>query len=70
MTIALASIVIIIGVLAWMSGAFNGYSVFALLGEIIRSTDGKMTGLLLVGCIVVIIILALRASGKEKKKEE
>jgi len=53
-----------------MSGASNGYSIFSLLGDIISSTDSGMAGLLLVGGMVAIIILALRAAGKGEKEKE
>ena len=71
----LAGIIVIITVsifalclLAWMTGTLSGYSIFSLLSDLISSID--VPGLLLVGCIVVIITLALRAAGKGGKEEE
>lgn len=61
--------IIILGLLAWMSGASGEYSASTLLGDLIRFASDQTTTLLFVGFVVVIIVLALRASGREKKEE-
>ncbi len=61
--------IIILGLLAWMTGASGEYPASTILGDVIGFASDQITTLLFVGFVVVIIILALRASGGEKKEK-
>jgi len=57
------------GLLAWITGASGRYLPFLpRLTDIVRLANGQMACLLVVVCIVLVIILGLRASGKKKKE--
>jgi hypothetical protein len=64
----IATLAIVIALLTWMSGVSERYLPFLpRLSDIVKLANDQMAGLLLTGCIVLVIALGLKASGKNNK---
>jgi hypothetical protein len=65
----IATALVVIALLVWMTGASERYLPFLpRLSDMVKLANGEMAGLLLAGCIVLIIALGLKASGKNNNK--
>jgi len=63
----IATLAVVIALLAWVTGALEEYLPFLpRISDIVGLANGQMAGLLLVGCIVLIIALGLKASSKKE----
>jgi len=64
----IATLAFVIVLLAWMTGALEKYFPFLpRLTNIVKLAGDEMAGLLLVGCIALIIAFGLKTSGKNNK---